>query len=452
MKKIRIAGVPEHFNLPWRLAIETDKFAKQGIEMEWKVFPGGTGAMTKALRNNETDIAVLLTEGAVADIIKGNPSKIIGQYIASPLIWGIHTGSKSRFTDYKELNKQRFAISRLGSGSHIMPFVHAQQLGWSPADQQFVKVGNLNGAVETLTNLEADGFYWEKFTTKPLVDNGTFKRIGEMKTPWPCFVIVARNEFLEENVEAVNKMLQVIRRTTNYFMLKKEDSIAMVAERYKQQKTDVEEWFGITEWSTDAFVNVKVLETVMDTLNAVEVIEHKVAVEELIATQLVMTEKEVYDYTDKEKQAHFFETILPASLNKLKEGFVPVWGKMSAQQMVEHLGGSYYLTMGKVPLKAAVPQEQFESAKRIVLSNKDMPRNIPIPGLTNKPSKPLRFDNLELAKEKLMHALQQAIDMVATDPNHTANHPYGGPMNGEEWMVFMYKHSVHHLRQFGLIV
>ena len=86
MTKVRIGGVPEHFNLPWHLAMEKGKFAELGIEVEWISFPGGTGAMTRALREGTVDICILLTEGIISDILKGNPSKIISQYIKTPLV------------------------------------------------------------------------------------------------------------------------------------------------------------------------------------------------------------------------------------------------------------------------------------------------------------------------------------------------------------------------------
>ncbi|MCD8528764.1 MAG: hypothetical protein LRY27_02025, partial [Chitinophagales bacterium] len=71
MEKIRVGGVPEHFNLPWHLAIENNLFANENIEVEWITYKGGTGEMTKALRQNEVDVCVVLTEGIVADIING---------------------------------------------------------------------------------------------------------------------------------------------------------------------------------------------------------------------------------------------------------------------------------------------------------------------------------------------------------------------------------------------
>jgi hypothetical protein len=37
--------------------------------------------------DGETDIAVILTEGIVKDIVAGNPSKIVQVYVESPLIY-----------------------------------------------------------------------------------------------------------------------------------------------------------------------------------------------------------------------------------------------------------------------------------------------------------------------------------------------------------------------------
>src|SRR5690606_6810819 len=118
--KIRIGGVPEHYNLPIHLAIESGAFSKRGIDLQWTDFGGGTGQMTKALREKEVDVCILLTEGIVADIINGNPSKIISEYVLTPLTWGVHTGINNSLQNYHEIYTKQYAISRFGSGSHLM--------------------------------------------------------------------------------------------------------------------------------------------------------------------------------------------------------------------------------------------------------------------------------------------------------------------------------------------
>ena len=46
---LRVGGVPEHFNLPWRLAVESGEFEALGIRVEWTDVDRGTGALCKAM-------------------------------------------------------------------------------------------------------------------------------------------------------------------------------------------------------------------------------------------------------------------------------------------------------------------------------------------------------------------------------------------------------------------
>ncbi len=93
MRKVNIGGVPEHFNLAWYLTLKNGEYKDEGINLRWHDYYGGTGAMCKGLRNGDIDIAVILTEGIVKDIIAGNPSKIVQTFIQTPLIWGIHVAN-----------------------------------------------------------------------------------------------------------------------------------------------------------------------------------------------------------------------------------------------------------------------------------------------------------------------------------------------------------------------
>lgn len=248
MKTIRVGGVPEHFNLPWHLTIEDGTFETRNLDVQWRDFPDGTGAMCKALRNEEIDAAVILTEGIVKDILNGNKAKIIQEYIASPLIWGIHVDSHSDYRELEDLKNKKVAISRYGSGSHLMAYVNAKKMGWDTSKLQFEVVGDINGAVEALRTGKADYFMWEHFTTKPLVDNGTFRRLGDCPTPWSCFVVAVRESFLEENKASVQGMMETLNMVTEKFKDIPGVDIAL-ASRYDQKEEDIEQWLKITDWS-----------------------------------------------------------------------------------------------------------------------------------------------------------------------------------------------------------
>lgn len=269
MKKIKIGGVPEHFNLPWHLALEEGLFEKAGVSVEWIDFPEGTGAMNKALRAKEIDLAVILTGGVIKDIANGNPSKILQLYVSSPLLWGVHVPHESPFTAIDELQFAKAAISRYGSGSHVMAHVQAKQRGWDTSKLAFEVVNTLENAVEALTEGKADYFMWEHFTTKPIVDAGIFRRLGDFPTPWSCFVIAGNPDAIATKNEAIKTVLKIINDVTYDF--KNIPSIDhMLAHRYEQKLEDIQKWLSGTVWSQKqitsdeiSFVQSKLLELQM---------------------------------------------------------------------------------------------------------------------------------------------------------------------------------------------
>lgn len=280
--KIRVGGVPEHFNLPWHLAIEKNWFADAGIELDWTEYPDGTGAMARDLRADKIDVAIILTAGIVRDIINGNDSRIIQQYIKSPLIWGAHCPPQSKFSNLHTLKGSRFSISREGSGSHLITYLLSKQLGWNTDQLNFVITGGLEGTRESFKKDESDCLLWEKYTTKPLVDSGEFKRVGEVTTPWPCFVIAGRNEFINEEPEAIKAMQAVINKSSKTFT-ESEDFVDLVSERYELKKDDVAAWFEKTEWATDnSFKRDEIFELLV-LLNETGIVDRYVRLNKLLS-------------------------------------------------------------------------------------------------------------------------------------------------------------------------
>jgi ABC-type nitrate/sulfonate/bicarbonate transport system substrate-binding protein len=281
MKTINIGGVPEHFNLAWYLTLKNGEYKERGINLRWKDYFGGTGAMNSALRNSEIDLAVILTEGIIKDIIEGNPSTIVQTFVESPLIWGIHVAKDSPYNSIESIRGTKAAISRYGSGSHLMAYINAENNKWDlENDLSFEVIKDLEGAISGLTEGKADYFMWEKFTTKPYVDNGVFRRIGNCPTLWPCFVIAVRNEFLNTNLDDVKTILEIINNTTKEF--KTIPSIdRTISNRYNQKLEDVQEWLTLTEWSQDV-MDKHTINTIQDKLLRLEIIDHKTDYNQLI--------------------------------------------------------------------------------------------------------------------------------------------------------------------------
>ena len=279
-KTIKIAGVPEHFNLPWQMCIEDGEFDAVGIELEWTDVPEGTGKMCQMLRDGETDIAVILTEGIIKDIIAGNPSKIVQVYVQSPLIWGIHVAANSNYKTLADLENKKVAISRFGSGSQLMSIVSAENQKWDASKLEFELVNTIDGAVEALTSGKADYFMWERFMTQPLVNSGIFRRIADCPTPWPCFVIAVRNEFLENNPNVIEQILEIINTTTEEFKIIPSIDRTL-ASKYNQEVEAIQEWLKLTKWSQKQ-MNTQTFDKIIEQLLKLQIIEKKVSKEMIL--------------------------------------------------------------------------------------------------------------------------------------------------------------------------
>ena len=282
MKTVRIGGVPEHFNYAWYIGLKKNAFKAQGIDLRWVDCPGGTGQMTEALKQNSIDMAIVLTEGIIKAISDGISSKIVQTFVESPLIWGVHVDTGSNYTKASELKNTQAAISRMGSGSHLMAYLQAQKLGWNTTRELHFKIiKNLEGGVKALRESEADYFLWEKYTTKPLVDSGVFRRIGECPTPWPCFVIAATDSFIENETFTLKSILETINPITKEFK-NIADIDTILSKRYGQKREDVQAWLAQTEWSQKN-IQKETLENVQNKLLELKLISQKLDINQLRA-------------------------------------------------------------------------------------------------------------------------------------------------------------------------
>jgi hypothetical protein len=153
-----------------------------------------------------------------------------------------------------------------------MPTVDALMKGRQLREDQFVVVNDIDGAIRSLNGGETDVFYWEKFTTKPYVDNKVLRRVGEFIAPWPCFMIAATGDIINREPEALDRMLRIIHRSCEAFM-QDADAPRLISEAYGIALKDARYWFHVTEWATDSWVSNKMLLSVLFTLKEAGIVE-----------------------------------------------------------------------------------------------------------------------------------------------------------------------------------
>jgi ABC-type nitrate/sulfonate/bicarbonate transport system substrate-binding protein len=177
----------------------------------------------------------------------------------------VHVPADSAFDAAQDLEHARYAISRRGSGSHLMACAYARSQGWPIEGLVFEAVGGIDGAIEAFRDGRADVFLWEKFMTKPLVDAGRFRRIDEFIAPWPAFVVCVSLKALRDKREAIALLLDEVFPVAA--AVRADSAVpAELAARYGLDPADAAQWLAVTEWATTPGIDPTLVYTVADAL------------------------------------------------------------------------------------------------------------------------------------------------------------------------------------------
>lgn len=154
---------------------------------------------------------------------------------------------------------------------------------------------------------------------------------------------------------------------------------------------------------------------------------------------------------DQAKLKFITEEYIPLVKN-LQSGAMGKWGKMNAQQMVEHVSLFFMVSTEKLRFELAVPEEHLPKYREFLYSEKQFRENTRAPAsVLGEETLPLRFANMEEAVGKLKKSVDGFTEFFKNNPDKKTLHPVFGELNFDEWVLLHYKHVTHHLRQFGLM-
>ena len=154
--------------------------------------------------------------------------------------------------------------------------------------------------------------------------------------------------------------------------------------------------------------------------------------------------------TDEKKA--FLKNDLLLLVNKLKGDEKAKWGKMNAQQMIEHVSAFFKVSTEKIKFPLTTPVEHLPKYKEFLLSEKEFRENTKAPStvLPEEPL-PLRYTTMQEAKDALRKSVDYFFEFFKDNSSKTTLHPVFGQLNFDEWVQLHHKHVIHHLKQFGLI-
>ena len=145
----------------------------------------------------------------------------------------------------------------------------------------------------------------------------------------------------------------------------------------------------------------------------------------------------------------------------IKSGFVSLlstlhpkakgqWGVMNAQEMVEHMSYAFRQANGKEKFDLVTAPENVERMQAFVLSEREFKpntKNLLLPEVAIPAQKASMQESIDELKEEIA-------DFFAYFIKHTDSvlmNPFFGELNYEKQIALLYKHCLHHAKQFDLI-
>ena len=120
------------------------------------------------------------------------------------------------------------------------------------------------------------------------------------------------------------------------------------------------------------------------------------------------------------------------------------WGKMSALQTVVHLSDALRMASGELVVAPKNVPVRYPPLKQLLIYWLPMPKGLPTaPELIARQPGDWTEEVAELRRQ-LDALVRRGTGALA------ATHPAFGRMSAKDWGVLVYRHTDHHLRQFGV--
>ncbi len=151
------------------------------------------------------------------------------------------------------------------------------------------------------------------------------------------------------------------------------------------------------------------------------------------------------------EKENFLRTKLVAYLQQLNPATTARWGKMSVQQMIEHYAGDAVRNAnGRLKTDSILtPTGNLERMREFMMSDKPFKENTKNPLLGEEPA-PLRYKTVQGAIGALQQELIYFFEAFDREPGLITRNPFFGDLNFDQNVQLLYKHALHHLRQFGV--
>jgi hypothetical protein len=119
------------------------------------------------------------------------------------------------------------------------------------------------------------------------------------------------------------------------------------------------------------------------------------------------------------------------------------WGAMTSPQVLAHLADALRMAFGELPVAARKTPLRYTPIKQLIIHVAPFPKGVP--------TAPELISRTALDFEAEMRSLVDMLDRCGDAAQcFSPEHPAFGRLSRRDWGVLIYRHTDHHLRQFGV--
>jgi hypothetical protein len=133
-----------------------------------------------------------------------------------------------------------------------------------------------------------------------------------------------------------------------------------------------------------------------------------------------------------------------ARVRRLTPGQKGLWGRLSCPQAVAHMSDACRVYLGELPCEPKNSPIRYAPLKQLIIYALPFPKNVP--------TAPELLARAPGDWQAEVDGLCEMLTRVAAARGRTAwpDHPAFGKLSTRAWGVLAWRHTDHHLRQFGV--
>jgi len=225
---ITVAYIPSDHEAAFLVAEAQNTYNEAGLNVKSVEMSAGSGVIS-ALASGDIDVGYVGIVPALQGISQGVPIKIVGAVNLDGS--GIVVEPDSNITSTPDLKGKKIASPGVSSIQQVLLLYELQKYNLTANDTDILSV-NIFMIPNTLASHKVDAY----IAYEPFVSLAPYRNMGrvmmysdEIIQGHPCCVIVARQDFIDQNPHVLQKFLDIHKNTTEYVNNNREETAYLIS-------------------------------------------------------------------------------------------------------------------------------------------------------------------------------------------------------------------------------